>query len=99
MLSNSPKAVLDGVKLAFQSHPGMLDKFVANYGVKNIVSAFNAGYEKNARAIKPAVKLGSVQVVGRDDSPATIKSVFGKKASVAFQKILRDGFAIGLRVR
>ena len=94
VMRNAPKPVLDGVKLAFQTHPGMLDKFVANYGVNNLVKAFSEGYEKNARAKKPLVKKGSVRVVNRDDSPNTIKEVFGKNASVAFQKILRDGFAI-----
>ena len=94
VMRNSPKAVLDGVKLAFQAHPGMLEKFVSNYGVNNLVKAFSDGYEKNARAKKPLVKQGSVSVVSRDDSPATLRSVFGKQASIAFQKVLRDGFAI-----
>jgi hypothetical protein len=94
VLRNSPKNVLDGMKLAFQQHPGMLEKFVANYGVKDIVSAFSDGYEKNAKAKKAPVKEGSVSVVSRDDSPSTIKEVFGKKAAAAFQRVLRDGFAI-----
>jgi hypothetical protein len=95
MMRNSPKEVLDGVKLAFQTYPGMLDKFVANYGVKDLVQAFTDGYEKNARARKPAMKKqGSVSVVTRDDSPDAIRAVFGKKAAAAFQKTLRDGFAI-----
>ena len=94
LLSKSPKPVLDGVKLAFQRYPGMLDKFVANYGVKNLVGAFTAGYEKHARDQKPAPKTGTVEVVYRDDSPETLRRVFGKTASVAFQKVLRDGFAV-----
>jgi len=94
VLRDSPKPVLDGMKLAFQQHPSMLEKFVGNYGVKNLVQAFTDGYEKNARAQRPAVKQGSVMVVSRDDSPDTLKSIFGKQASLAFQKVLRDGFAI-----
>lgn len=94
VLRRSSKPVLDGMKLAFQQNPGLLDKFVANYGVKSLVQAFSDGYEKQAKEKKPAPKLGAVSIVHREDSPEKIRQVFGKNASTAFQKILRDGFAI-----
>lgn len=94
VLSNSPKPVLDGMKLAFQRHPEMLDKFVANYGVKNLVQAFTDGYTKQAKVVKPAPKVGAVTIVNREDSPEKIRQTFGKNAALAFQKVLRDGFAV-----
>lgn len=96
ILKTAPKVVLDGVKLAFEKHPGLLQKFASNYGIPALTSAMQLGYQNAKRFEKTASEpdAQTVRVLTKSASHDVIKQVFGPKASTAFQEILKRGFAI-----
>lgn len=95
MQNKAPKVVLDGVKLAFERHPTLLQKFVSNYGVDNLTAAMRAGYARvNDQEKTAAVKPGKLVVLTKTASEAQIKEIFGDRASEAFSEILKQGFAV-----
>ena len=93
--SRAPQVMLDGVKLAFATYPGLLQKFAANYGKDNLIAAMQAGYARARMTEKVAsVKLGDVTVLTKEASPDQLKAVFGDRASAAFTQILKEGYAV-----
>lgn len=95
ILKTAPKVVLDGVKLAFERHPRLLQKIAANYGIEAVTGAMTQGYRNAKMTVKvAAVQSGDVKVLTKTASQQQIKDVFGSSAGMAFSNILKNGFAI-----
>jgi len=100
VMRHSPKYVLDGVKLAFERNPRLLQKFAKNYGIDPLMKAMSKGYERAKAAQGAQEKIAALQVaksfnVYTDDTPTTVlKEAFGKEASVAYANIKKHGFVI-----
>lgn len=95
MMCKAPKVVLDGVKLAFERHPTLLQKFAANYGVQELLTSMRSGYA-NAEQLEKVAEQAPAEVVvlTKMASHKDIKDVFGSHASAAFMEILKHGYAI-----
>ena len=96
-LRRSPKAALDGVKLAFQQQPRLLQVLARQYGTDELVQAMQEGYangqEKVANA--PTDKSAALQVfIGTNPDPEKFVAAFGKEASAAFQTLLKQGYIV-----
>jgi hypothetical protein len=95
VVRKSPKVVLDGMKLAFQRNPGLLQKLAAVYGVNEVTKAFNDGYSSAKLREKTAsVDPGSLKIFTKFASSEDLKAAFGQKADAAFQTILKQGYAV-----
>jgi hypothetical protein len=96
VIRNSPRVVLDGMKLAFERHPRFLQKVAQLYGVTELQSAFHEGYRKaqftDILQEKVASSQGELHVLTKTASPDAIKQVFGHRAGDAFSTILKKGF-------
>lgn len=95
VVRNSPKVVLDGMKIAFQRHPGLLQKLAAVYGVNELTKAFNDGYSSARASVKTAALTpGELRVFTKYASSEDLKAAFGSKASSAFSTIMKQGFVV-----
>lgn len=102
VLTQAPRVALDGVKLAFQQQPVLLQKLAANYGIPALISAMQTGYqqaqkkEAAAAAVEQAIQnnSGEVFICGSYTSPERFTEVFEKEASAAFQTLLKQGYVI-----
>lgn len=98
ILKTAPRVVLDGIKLAFVQQPALLQKLAQNYGINPLVQAIQEGYQlaekKEAEAPTCTTNKRSIHVCGPHTSAKTLKSIFGKEASAAFQDLSRQGYAI-----
>jgi len=97
VIRNSPKVVLDGMKLAFQRHPKFLQKVAQLYGVTEVQSAFDEGYRKAKMTDLLQEKVaeaqgGDLHVLTKTASSTAIKQIFGPQAGDAFSTILKKGF-------
>jgi hypothetical protein len=92
VLENAPKVLLDGVKLAFENHPPLLQKFAATYGIPKLVSAFQTGYD-NLKTPQQEVS-GKVAIFTKSASPDVLKQAFGANAGDAFSQILKQGYVV-----
>lgn len=100
-ISNAaPNVVLDGVKIAFEKHPNLLNKLAYFHGSSAVIKAFNQGYARVATQKKLAEKTaalkasGAVKVLTNSSTPEDIKATFGKTAAQAYSSILRNGVAV-----
>lgn len=96
VMRTAPKLVLDGVKLAFEQNPRLLDKFVKNYGVTNLVNAMSEGYAHAKYTQKTAATRdpGKVCVLTKTSSQKQFQEIFGQKAGEAFSQAVKTGFAV-----
>ena len=95
IMRTAPKPLLDGVKLAFARNPQLLQKFAANYGVRQLTEAMAAGYNRVNTQVKTAsAPRGQVTVLGKNASSDQFNQVFGSKAGQAFAQMLKTGVAI-----
>lgn len=95
----APRSVLDGVKIAFERHPVLLQKLAQFHGSTAVVNAFKRGNARTAAQATAQTKTaslnkeGSVRVFTKTASAAELKEAFGEKAAQAYQGILRNGVA------
>jgi len=95
----APRSVLDGVKIAFERHPVLLQKLAQFHGSTAIVNAFKRGNARTAAQATAQTKTaslskeGTVRVFTKTASAADLKEAFGEKAAQAYQGILRNGVA------
>jgi len=95
MRNKAPKVMLDGVKLAFERNPKMLQKFASNYGIQGLTGAMREGYARAQATEKVAsVAPGELRILTKEASPDQLKAVFGNRASAAFSAILKEGYAV-----
>jgi hypothetical protein len=95
VVRNSPKVVLDGMKIAFQRHPGLLQKIAAVYGVNAVTKAFNDGYAAAKAQVKTAATdPGALKIFTKYASSDDLKAAFGPKANEAFSTILKQGYVV-----
>jgi len=95
MSTRAPKVMLDGIKLAFERNPSLLQKFASNYGVDNLINAMREGYSRASSTEKVAeVTSGELTVLTKEASSDQLREVFGMKASEAFSRILKEGYAV-----
>jgi hypothetical protein len=95
VVRNAPKVVLDGMKIAFQRHPGLLQKIAAVYGVNAVTKAFNDGYSAAKAQVKTAAPdAGALRVFTKYASSDELKAAFGPKSGEAFTTILKQGYAV-----
>ncbi len=96
MRQRAPRVMLDGVKLAFERSPELLQKFASNYGVAHLTEAMREGYTRLSAVEKTAAEVtpGEITVLTKSASQEQIKRVFGDGASAAFTEILKQGFAV-----
>jgi hypothetical protein len=95
ILKNAPKVVLDGVKLAFQTRPFLLQKLANNYGKEGVINAMRQGYTQALALEKTAAPKdpGEVRVLTKEASQQHILDVFGEHAGPAFSQMVKLGFA------
>ncbi len=93
VIKQSPQVVLDGVKLAFERHPYMLQKLVKNYGTTAITEAFQTGYAQVKEAAAPP-EVGIVKLFTKEASSEMLKEAFGSSAGDAFSRILTEGYIV-----
>lgn len=93
-ISRAPKLALDGIKLAFEKHPTLLQKIAAVYGVTALSEAFQKGYAKAESEKVASAPEGDLTILCKGVSADKITSVFGKNAGVAFNDMLTNGFAV-----
>ncbi|RLC86817.1 MAG: hypothetical protein DRJ03_07620 [Chloroflexi bacterium] len=99
VIRQSPKVALDGIKVAFQKHPALLQKLASVYGHQNLVGAFNDGYARHKRDSQLQEKVassqkGALHVFTKTAAPNELKSVFGVEAGAAFMGIVHEGYAV-----
>lgn len=94
IVSNGPKVLLDGLKIAFEQRPGLLQKFASVYGVNELTSAFQRGYAKCAAAPVPVKTSHKCRVFTKYSSAETLRQVFGSAAPAANAAIIKHGFAV-----
>ena len=95
VVRNSPKFVLDGMKIAFQRHPTLLQKIAAVYGVNAVTQAFNDGYSRAKTQVKTAAPTpGELRVFTKYASSDELRAAFGPKMNEAFTAILKQGYAV-----
>jgi hypothetical protein len=94
VIRQAPKVVLDGMKLAFQRHPTLLQKIAAVYGVNEVINAFNTGYAQAKAQVKTASVAGMLQIFTKESSSANLKEAFGARAGEAFSLITKQGFVV-----
>lgn len=98
IITTSPTVVLDGIKVAFQSHPEFLQKCAEVYGLDKLMSALDTGYKEAQKQHREKTaslkKEGSISVLTSDAPEDKIMEVFGKNAGEAFSKMLKDGYAV-----
>jgi len=96
ILQEGNRLLLDGVKIAFEQHPQLLQKLASVYGVKELIQAFNKGYAKAEQTEKIAEKHEpenpALKVLTIDASPEELQESFGDSAKIAFQNILKHGY-------
>ncbi len=98
VVENAPKVVLDGIKLAFERHPQLLQKFAENYGVNELTKAFQKGYTNAAAQVKVASAPGSFKVLTKYSSVDEIREILGPQAVKVMPKIAQQGyFAVDTR--
>jgi DNA-binding transcriptional MerR regulator len=94
VLAEGPKVLLDGMKIAFERRPGLLQKFTSVYGVNALTGAFQRGYAKNAALTKTASAKPSLRVFTKYSSADVLRETFGSDAGTAYQEILKQGYAV-----
>ena len=94
VLAEGPKYLLDGMKIAFEQRPGLLQTFTSVYGVNALTGAFQRGYAKNAALTKTASTKPSLRVFTKYSSAETLRETFGTAAGTAYQEILKQGYAV-----
>lgn len=96
----APRVVLDGVKIAFERYPQLLQKMAHFHGSSSVLKAFKQGYARvssqEALQTKTAAlnTSGKVRVFTNSASSEELKEAFGKTAAAAYSNILRKGIAI-----
>lgn len=93
-IEQAPKVALDGIKLAFEKHPGLLQKVAAVYGVTNLKDAFQRGYARAESEKVASAPEGELTVLCKGAAAERIVDVFGSNAEVAFNDMLTHGFAV-----
>jgi len=99
VIKKAPETILDGVKLAFERNPELLQKFAKNYGATTLIDAFRTGY-KNAEKVGCAKGCGcekckgSVKVFSKKSSTKELKDAFGPASGAAFSEIIKKGYAV-----
>lgn len=94
LLKEGNKAVLDGVKVAFEKHPPLLQKFAKVYGVKALKDAFVDGYVKAQSQVKIAEAPSRVRVITKNATPQELNEIFGDRAKKAFATIMKQGYDV-----
>jgi hypothetical protein len=94
VLRGGNKVLLDGVKLAFEQHPPLLQKIAKVYGVKSLKSAIISGYTKAKEMEKTAEAPSRVRVVTKSASPSDLLEIFGDRAKEAFATIMKHGYDV-----
>lgn len=95
VLRNAPQVVLDGMKLAFEQQPTLLQKLASNYGTDPLVEAMREGYANAAAQEKTAGEApGDIKIFTKTSSADLIKDVFGDRAGDAFSQIVKEGYAV-----
>jgi hypothetical protein len=94
VLAHAPAVALDGVKLAFQQQPDLLQKLASQYGIQSIVDAVQAGYVRAKQAEAVEIAPGTVQLFDRSTSSEEYRDAFGKNASVAYRQVLERGYTV-----
>lgn len=87
--------VLDGIKLAFDRHPNLVQSFARNYGTTKLAAAFRSGYARVSELTKSAqVSTGDLHVFTKDTPVEAIKSACGNKTADVFSDVVNKGYAI-----
>jgi hypothetical protein len=94
IVSTGPKAMLDGLKLAFEQRPSLLQKLAAHYSVKGIENAFKTGYQKANMEKVAAVAPGFIKVATMNTPTEELQELFAEKAGDAFSDITKKGYAV-----
>lgn len=95
VLKKGNQLLLDGVKLAFEQHPALAQKFARVYGVKPLMGAFQEGYSKAKSLQKVAsVRPVPVKVLTKDAAPSELREIFGDRAKEAFSRIMKVGYDV-----
>jgi len=96
----APRSVLNGVKIAFERYPNLLQKMAHFHGSSSVLKAFQQGYSRVNVQEKLQEKTaalrtgGKVRVFTNNASSEELKEAFGKTAAAAYSNILRKGLAI-----
>ena len=98
-IRRAPKVALDGIKVAFQHNPALLQKIAKVYGVKELTAAITEGYQKAHMSSQLQEKVasareGALEVFTKEASSDRLREVFGPKAGEAFMEILTKGYAV-----
>lgn len=94
IVRNGPRVMLDGLKIAFEKSPSLLQKFASVYGVNELTAAFQEGYSKAPAYEKTASAPGKLRVFTKHSSSAAIREAFGVNAGKAFERLIKEGFAV-----
>ena len=92
LIRTGPRVMLDGLKLAFEKRPSLLQKLAAHYGVKSLQAAFKEGYQQVST--EKVAAAGFIKVATIDTPAAELQELFGDKAGAAFSSITKQGYAV-----
>jgi hypothetical protein len=89
---NAPAFVADGLKLAFEQNPNLLQMFVKNYGVRDLTSAIREGSANRGKVA--SAETPRISFYTRDSDPKDIQDAFGEYAPKVAQEIVRRGMFV-----
>jgi hypothetical protein len=92
VLRSGHKTLLDGVKLAMQQHPSLLQNLAKVYGVTALTSAFQDGYA-NVKVAAAPKETAAFKLLTAESSPDELKKTFGSRSGAAFAQIMKLGYA------
>ena len=94
VIRKGPLGMLEGLKLAFERRPLLLQKLAGHYGVKALEEAFKEGYLKARMEKVAAAPPGFVKVATIDTPTEELKELFPEKMGEAFSSITKQGYAV-----